>query len=79
MTPLDRLAYDPKYSVWGITNPLLRALAMWVSVLVALPLFLVYRLVAGMAVGGFFSVKAHLDTLPWRHIGRVMIGREPRL
>lgn len=50
MNPLDRLAYDPKFSVWRIRNRFLRALAMWVSVLVALPIYLAWLVVKGFGL-----------------------------
>lgn len=89
MTPVDRLATDPRFSVWRIRNPLLRALAMWVSVLVALPLYLAWLVARALPVAvvaavmvlvacAFEDATAHLRSLPWRQIGRALVGREVR-
>lgn len=75
-----------RLSVWRIRNPLLRALAMWFSVLVCLPLYLAVLLVWGFAWAVFAAVGSlllitpldavrHCRSLPWRNIGRAMLGK----
>lgn len=78
MNPLDRLAYDPRFSVWRIRNRFLRALAMWASVLICLPLYLAWRFVGGLVVGPILAVGLYTRSLPWRQIGRALVGREVR-
>lgn len=83
------LATDPRFSVWRIRNRFLRALAMWVSVLVALPLYLAWLVVKGIGYGvslaitalffgALFDAAKYLRSLPWRQIGCALVGREVR-
>lgn len=83
MNVIDRLAYSPKFSVWRIENRAVRALAMWASVLFALPLYLLWEIVVVIGFGlGMLAIAivlhpmTYLRSLPWRNIGRAMFGRE---